>query len=126
MGEVRIKCDGKVFDVSRRLKDAGTHIQRQKRAFMDPMRRDGIEEETVGKVEDDVLIKKPSIRAKSPVTKVCNGSPLIGVVPFKSNLKVIRSFVSSEYWSITTPSVAVFSERAETRRIKKMEPLTEP
>jgi hypothetical protein len=34
------------------------------------MRRDGIEEETLGKVEDDVLIKKPSISATSPVTKV--------------------------------------------------------
>jgi hypothetical protein len=34
------------------------------------MRRDGIEEETLGKVEDDMLIEEPSISATSPVTKV--------------------------------------------------------
>ncbi len=46
------------------------------------MRGDGVEEETLRKVEDDVLIKKPSISATSPVTKVCNSSPLVRVVGF--------------------------------------------
>ena len=34
------------------------------------IRRDGIEEETLGKFGDDVLIEKPSIGATSPVIKV--------------------------------------------------------
>jgi hypothetical protein len=34
------------------------------------MRRDGIEEETLGKIEDDMLIEEPSIGTTSPVTKV--------------------------------------------------------
>jgi hypothetical protein len=34
------------------------------------MRRDGVEEETLGKVEDDVLIKKPSHIEHKPIIDV--------------------------------------------------------
>jgi hypothetical protein len=65
------------------------------------MRRDGIEEETLGKVEDDMLIEEPSISATSPVTKVRNGSPLIRVVILREQFEgdsaicVVRILVNS-------------------------------
>ena len=66
------------------------------------MRRDGIEEETLGKVEDDVLIEKPSISATSPETKACDGSPLSRVVILREQFKgdpaicVIRILVDND------------------------------
>ena len=90
------------------------------------MRRDGIEEETLGKVEDDVLIKKPSISTTSPETKACDGSPLIRVVILREQFEGDPAICVIKYWSIMTSSFVVCSGRADTRRIKRMEPLTEP
>ncbi len=66
------------------------------------MRRDGIEEDTLGKVEDDVLIKKPSISTTSPETKACEGGPLIRVVILREQFEgdpaicVIRILVNND------------------------------
>ncbi len=66
------------------------------------MRRDGIEEETLRKVENKVLIKKLSISAKTPVTKVCNGRPLVKVVVLREQFEgdlvvwVIRILVGND------------------------------
>jgi hypothetical protein len=48
------------------------------------------------------MIKKPSISATSPVTKVCNGCPLVGVVVLREQFEgdsavwVIRTLVNND------------------------------